>query len=151
MQEVPGYSGIFINEDGSTIVSYRRYKAGRVLSPYLCNGRRRVKLGEGQKFVYQLVALTFIGPCPPGMEVRHLDDDFTNDHWTNLAYGTHQENIADSIASGRHASCAEAAKTHCRWGHEYTPDNTRIYRGKRFCRRCNRDQLRIRRGSKLAA
>jgi hypothetical protein len=34
-------------------------------------------------------------------------------------------------------------KTHCRWNHEYTPENTRIRRdGKRVCRQCERDRGR---------
>jgi hypothetical protein len=36
-------------------------------------------------------------------------------------------------------------KTHCRWKHEYTPQNTRIRRdGKRVCRQCERDRARRR-------
>ncbi|WP_084546433.1 WhiB family transcriptional regulator [Glycomyces arizonensis] len=33
---------------------------------------------------------------------------------------------------------ANAAKTHCKWGHEFTPENTRIsgYNGQRVCRAC---------------
>jgi hypothetical protein len=33
--------------------------------------------------------------------------------------------------------------THCRWNHEYAPQNTRIRRdGKRVCRQCERDRAR---------
>lgn len=32
--------------------------------------------------------------------------------------------------------------TSCRHGHEYTPENTRHYRGKKFCRQCDRDRRR---------
>jgi hypothetical protein len=33
---------------------------------------------------------------------------------------------------------ANTAKTHCLRGHEFTPENTRLYRGKRNCRTCGR-------------
>lgn len=48
-----------------------------------------------------------------------------------------------------------AAKTHCKWGHEFTPENTRIYSGKRACRTCYKARLRARRqartGKRVAA
>jgi hypothetical protein len=37
----------------------------------------------------------------------------------------------------------EPPVTHCRWNHEYAPQNTRIRRdGKRVCRQCERDRAR---------
>lgn len=33
---------------------------------------------------------------------------------------------------------ANTAKTHCKRGHEFTQDNTRIYKGARFCLECDR-------------
>ena len=151
MREVPGFPNIFISEDGTKIVSRVRYNlanGGVELKPEVTpQGRLRVKVGGQRKLVHQLVALTYIGPCPEGMQIRHLDDDFTNNHWTNLAYGTPKENIADSIATGRHPSCAEAAKTHCPVGHEYTPENTYVNNGKRRCKECGRNLVRRRRGA----
>jgi hypothetical protein len=32
---------------------------------------------------------------------------------------------------------AVAARTHCPSGHEYSDTNTRVYRGRRYCRACN--------------
>jgi hypothetical protein len=35
-------------------------------------------------------------------------------------------------------------KTHCRWNHEHTPENTCIRRGgKQVCRQCERDQAAL--------
>ena len=43
----------------------------------------------------------FVGPCPPGMEVRHFPDrDPTNNRLDNLQYGTRQENMEDRTIHG---------------------------------------------------
>lgn len=36
-----------------------------------------------------------------------------------------------------------ASRTHCKWGHEYTPANTKIHKdGHRLCKQCRRDYRR---------
>lgn len=77
----------------------------------------------------------FAGPCPEGLEVRHLDGDPANNRLTNLCYGTHSENVQDSLRHGTHA---QARKDHCNAGHEFTPENTYIRpdNGYRQCRTC---------------
>jgi hypothetical protein len=42
--------------------------------------------------VHVLVLEAFVGPCPPGMECRHLDDDKQNNRITNLRWGTRSQN-----------------------------------------------------------
>ena len=46
------------------------------------------------KGVHQLVAYCFIGPCPKGYEVDHIDEVRDNNHYTNLQYLTKEENIS---------------------------------------------------------
>lgn len=46
--------------------------------------------------VHALVASAFLGPCPPGQEIRHFDGDDLNNAETNLRYGTRSENREDS-------------------------------------------------------
>ncbi len=85
--------------------------------------------------VHQLVMEAFVGPCPPGLEVRHLDGDPANNCLENLKYGTHEENMQDMVRHGR----TNSAKTHCPQGHEYTEENTYVNaRGGRECRQCMR-------------
>jgi hypothetical protein len=43
-------------------------------------------------FVHRLLLLAFVGPCPEGMECRHLDGDKRNCRLPNLCWGTKQEN-----------------------------------------------------------
>lgn len=43
--------------------------------------------------VHRLVAARYIGVCPDGMEVSHKDGNKRNNHWTNLEYLTHADNV----------------------------------------------------------
>ncbi len=83
-------------------------------------------------FVHTAVLLAFVGPRPDGWECCHYDDNKHNNNLTNLRWDTVSENKRDLIRNGRHP---EARKTHCKWGHEFTPENT-INRGYRQCRMC---------------
>lgn len=51
--------------------------------------------------VHRLVMLAFVGECPQGHEVRHLDGDSSNAALANLAYGTRSENARDTVRHGR--------------------------------------------------
>jgi len=51
--------------------------------------------------VHRLVLLAFVGPCPDGMETRHLDGNKQNNSWPkNLAWGTHAQNEQDKKQNG---------------------------------------------------
>lgn len=51
--------------------------------------------------VHKLVAQAFYGPRPEGMDlVRHLNGVKDDNHWTNLAYGTLQDNADDMMRLG---------------------------------------------------
>ena len=93
---------------------------------------------RGTVRVHQLVAEAFHGPRPDGMEVRHLDGVRTNNVPSNLAYGTHLENIQDTVRHGT-ARNAYTGVTHCIRGHEFTPENTWLHvpSNKRACKTCN--------------
>ena len=49
------------------------------------------------KRVHRLVLEAFVGPCPEGMERLHWDDVPSNNHLSNLRYGTKLENAADKL------------------------------------------------------
>lgn len=91
--------------------------------------------------VHTLVAEAFIGERPAGMEVRHLDDDPSNNHLPNLKYGTPSENRLDSVRNGTHF---EASQTHCQRGHAFTESNIIIQSNgrDRKCRTCNEERNR---------
>lgn len=58
--------------------------------------------------IHKIVAESFIGPMPEGLEVGHLDGNVTNSHWRNLAYITHAENLRHK---GYHAKIARLSET----------------------------------------
>ncbi|GAC81679.1 HNH endonuclease [Gordonia malaquae] len=112
--------------------------SGRPLKPWAGDrtGHLRVDIDLGRHFVHRLVMETFVGPCPSGMEVRHLNGEPADNRLENLAYGTRSENVLDSVAHGTYRN-ANSAKTHCPRGHEYVDSNVYIDpRGSRRCRAC---------------
>ena len=46
------------------------------------------------KGIHQLVAECFLGKCPDGYEVDHIDESRDNNHYTNLQYLTKEKNIS---------------------------------------------------------
>lgn len=54
-------------------------------------------------FVHQVVALAFLGDCPEGYEVNHIDNDPRNNRAANLEYLTHHDNMRHAARQGRMA------------------------------------------------
>jgi hypothetical protein len=50
--------------------------------------------------VHRLVLEVFTGPCPDGLEARHLDGNSLNNKHTNLRWGTRKEQIMDQKKHG---------------------------------------------------
>lgn len=55
---------------------------------------------KGRIKVHRLVALTFLGECPKGLEVNHIDGNKLNNCVTNLEYITHSENAKHAFRLG---------------------------------------------------
>lgn len=99
-----------------------------------------LKLQKTRK-VATLVAITFIGPRPPGLEVCHNDGDKGNSRLSNLRYDTPSANQLDKI---KHGTNPNAAKTHCPQGHPYDEANTVIDGHSRRCLTCRTVRRRAR-------
>lgn len=56
--------------------------------------------GVGQIHIHRLVLLSFIGPCPPGLEYRHLNGKPWDNRLVNLKWGTPQEQADDRQRHG---------------------------------------------------
>lgn len=97
---IPGHAPYEV----STLGRVRR--RARVLKPFAnSNGYLRVSLSAKRArrvaFVHVLVLEAFVGPCPPGMEARHVHDrDPRNCCLWNLAWGTDKQNGSDRVRHG---------------------------------------------------
>lgn len=63
----------------------------------------------------------FVGPIPDGLIVRHICHNKSCVRPEHLEVGTHKDNAQDSLEAGLHP---QQKKTHCKWGHPYTEENT---------------------------
>lgn len=50
--------------------------------------------------------------------------------------------MRENTLRGFGPSAENARKTHCKRGHEFTPENTYLHDGRRICKQCNRDRNR---------
>lgn len=80
------------------------------------------------------------GPIPEGMFVCHHCDNPPCVRPDHLFLGTALDNMLDKVAKGR--AKGPTLKTHCKHGHEYTPENTYLWNGARQCRICMREYRR---------
>jgi len=108
-REVEAYPGYWVGSDGSIWSCRRRWRglvpdAPRVLlKQHDNNGYRTVGLFTAGRihrsvYVHRLVLEAFVGPCPEGMECRHLNGVRSDNRIENLAWGTHEENLNDREA-----------------------------------------------------
>lgn len=125
---VPNYEGLYevsnkgrVRGTGANLRNHRR-KAGLLkiqkirgyLNAALCD-----TTGKQWKFrVHRLVMAAFVGPCPEGKGVNHIDGIKHHNHVENLEYATPKENDEHALRMGlkptgdRHWSrrCPEKAK-----------------------------------------
>jgi hypothetical protein len=138
---IPGYYEDLY--EASNLGNIRRIGKLKPLKQNLDSRRNYLQVGLSKNGkpktlgVHKLIAMTFIGPCPDGEEVRHNNGIKTDNSAGNLSYGTRSQNEYDKVRHGNHP---QARKTHCPQGHEYTEENTYINpaSGGRMCRTCLR-------------
>lgn len=140
---VAGFEGLYrVSDEGQVDTRNRRGEWSPRAIHTDRNGYKRVTLSrEGVKtnhLVHHLVLEAFVGPRPGGTECRHLNGQPGDSRLVNLQWGTPSENAYDKVRHGTHHA---AAKTHCKRGHEFTPENT-IRNGPtgRGCRTCNNER-----------
>lgn len=79
------------------------------------------------------------GPIPEGLVIDHLCRN------RRCANPFHMEPVqnGENIRRGVSPWAINARRTHCVHGHEFTPENTRHDKGKRYCLECKRRSTRI--------
>lgn len=99
---IKDFEDYLINDEG-TIWSTKIYRGRhpKFLKPGNANkhGHQQVTLCKNgkvfTKLIHRLVLETFVGPCPDGMECRHLNGNPSDNRLNNLRWGTHKENMLD--------------------------------------------------------
>lgn len=141
IRPIPGFEGYRVTDSGHvwSMKSKRWLKpqsnprSGKLGVALYVNGRRH------DRPIHALVALTFIGPRPEGLVIRHLNGNHTDNRVSNLTYGTHSENVLDQVQHGVHNM---TSKTKCKYGHPYTEESTYPQPGGRACRTCRNEASR---------
>lgn len=91
-----------------------------------------------------------VGAIDSDLHVMHLCDNPPCCNPAHLRLATQAENNADMMAKGRNGTNGYEKRTHCKHGHEYTPENTyRKKNGARNCKECVTISTRKRRAKGL--
>ena len=113
-KDVEGYKGLYQVSDQGRVKSLarivpmsdgRKYRVSeKILNPAWDGHYFHVILSasraEKTHLVHRLMLEAFVGPCPEGMESRHLDGNAENNRLDNLCWDTHDENMKDKIRHG---------------------------------------------------
>jgi hypothetical protein len=122
--DILGFPQYRVGTDGSVWSRYELVSSGRggikriigdnwtKLTPVkskfgYCKVTLRDATGQKVRKIHTLVLEAFIGPCPKGMECRHLDGNRANNALYNICWGTKLENWADRK---RHGTGVEGVK-----------------------------------------
>lgn len=106
---------------------------GRVF-PRKINGKRLLK---AHRISYEL----FKGSIPEGLDLDHLCRVRCCVNPDHLEPVTRSENCLRG-ETGHVSGARKRARTHCIHGHEFTPENTWVYKGERHCIQCRRESTR---------
>lgn len=103
------------------------------------NGYGQMGVMGKTRYAHRLAWEVAHGPIPPGLTIDHLCRQRSCVNPDHLEVVTIRENVLRGV--GR--SAVNHRKTHCKYGHEFSPKNTHIDpKGKRVCRACKRDTYR---------
>lgn len=101
-------------------------------------GSRNTRKLYAHRFIY----ISLVGEIPEGKHVCHSCDNPKCMNVEHLWLGTQRDNSLDMVSKRRQAFMS---KTHCKNGHEFTPENTRMTAGGRWrqCKACQQIRMRV--------
>jgi hypothetical protein len=112
---------------------------------YFHHGYGRVFHDGKQRLSHKVAYEVLVGPVPEGLELDHGCRNRRCFNPRHLEPVTHRVNSLRSHNVG----ALNARKTHCKHGHEFTPQNTRMRKRRRglerVCRQCVLDETHRRR------
>jgi hypothetical protein len=103
-------------------------------------GYGRISVHNHSAYAHRVSYELFRGPILEGMQVLHKCDTPRCVNPEHLFLGTRKDNMQDMIRKGRQRKPTQ--QTHCKRGHPYVPENIRMYRGKRNCIACQRENVK---------
>jgi hypothetical protein len=104
---------------------------GRVLIGSRVDGTRRVVYAH--RLSYEL----HVGPVPDGLDLDHLCRNTSCCNPAHLEPVTRRENVL----RGEAPAAKQWRLGECNRGHAFTPENTYVNKGKRYCRTCQRARM----------
>lgn len=104
------------------------------------SGYGQFAIGGAMPSVHRLSYEALVGPIPDGLQLDHLC------RVRNCVRPDHLEPVTahENMRRGTSPFAENIRKEACPRGHEYTDENTWLYRGSRYCRECRRTEARER-------
>ena len=108
-RSIPSYPNYEVSDTGliRRVTGGQGAVAGRIIKQHRTPSDKRLRvplryaIGKGRFVaVHRVVAQAFLGPCPEGKEVNHIDGDVTNNSMANLEYLTRSENTKHAYRLG---------------------------------------------------
>lgn len=87
----------------------------------------------GRQFAHRIAYKLFVGPITGGLVIDHLCRNHSCVSPDHLELVTQKENTL----RGSNFIARQSLQRSCKRGHPFNNTNTRIYRGKRICRKCH--------------
>ena len=136
-------------QTGDGCWTWRGQKTKRGYGKFYVSTQRKTTAYTASRFVIFLETGSHV---PAELFVCHHCDNPSCVRPSHLFVGTQRENILDAKAKGRIwiPSDRYRTRTHCKHGHEFTPENTRVApKGTLICRACCRARTRAYRSRRV--
>lgn len=104
----------------------------------------------GGRLAHRLAYEKAVGQIAPGMTIDHLCFNKLCCNPAHLDQVTRGVNASRGIVNRKNTWCGGNGmqrRTHCKHGHEFTPENTRVREGTRVCIACQRRRNEARRAA----